>query len=141
MAATSAIEVGTELAPFARPAGFETWNRYAAVNSEFVPIHMDDEAGQAAGYPGAFGMGNLNWAWLHAMLNQWIDELGRPGRIVAVSCQFRGAMLRPNTVTAKGVVTEVREVGGETIVELDVWTEIGDGSKLAPGHATVALSA
>ena len=37
-------------------------------HEEFVPIHMDDDAGRRAGNPGAFGMGNLQIAYLHALL-------------------------------------------------------------------------
>ena len=59
------VTVGTELPPLVRTTGFHNWNRYAAVNDEFVPIHMDDEAGRAQGFPGAFGMGNLMWSYLH----------------------------------------------------------------------------
>ena len=53
---------GSSVPPFERTPGFHHWNRYAAVNSEFVDHHMDDEAGRASGYPGAFGMGNLAFA-------------------------------------------------------------------------------
>jgi acyl dehydratase len=131
------VTVGQELPPFAREAGFAAWNRYAAVNDEFIPIHMDDDAGRAAGYSGAFGMGNLQWAYLHCLLREWIG--GTDGRIVRVQCQFRAASEKGHTVTAKGVVTGVREEGGERVVDLDVWTEIEDGTKLAPGTATVAF--
>ena len=56
-----------------------------------VDHHMDDEAGRASGYPGAFGMGNLTFSWLHCMLHEW---LGGSGRIVDVECQFRSPVLR-----------------------------------------------
>ncbi len=131
------IEVGQEIPIFARDAGFHAWNRFAAVNDEFVPIHMDHAAGQAAGYPGAFGMGNLQWAWLHCMLRDWADDLG--GRIVSVAVQFRGPSLAGHTVSAHGVVTAVRDDGGERLVDLEVWTQVEDGTRLAPGTATVAL--
>lgn len=131
------VHVGQELPPYAREAGFPAWNRYAAVNDEFIPIHMDDEAGSAAGYNGAFGMGNLQWAYLHCVLRQWLA--GTDGRIVRVQCQFRRASEKGHTVTARGVVTAVREEDGQRIIDLDVWTEIEDGTKLAPGSATVAL--
>ena len=71
------IAAGDTVPAFTRHTGFETWNRYAAVNDEFVPIHMDDEAGRAAGYPTAFGMGNLQWAYLHDLLRGWIGDDGR----------------------------------------------------------------
>jgi len=133
------VEVGQVLPPFVREAGFEAWNRYAAVNDEFVPIHMDDTAGRAAGYSGAFGMGNLQWAYMHCLLREWLA--GTNGRIVTLTCQFRQASEQHHTVSAKGVVAAVREENGERVVELDVWTEIEDGTKLAPGSAMVAIPA
>jgi hypothetical protein len=131
------VVVGQALPPFAREAGFEAWNRYAAVNDEFVPIHMDDGAGRAAGYSGAFGMGNLQWAYMHCLLREWLA--GTNGRILTLTCQFRAASEQHHTVSAKGVVTAVRDENGERVVELDVWTEIEDGTTLAPGSATVAI--
>ena len=129
--------VGEEIPAFVRRTGFENWNRYAAVNDEFVPIHMDDEAGRAAGYPSAFGMGNLQWSYLHAMLRQW---LGADATILRASCSFRALNLKGTTVTARGVVTAVREdPDGRTLADLDVWTENEDGRKLAPGTATVVV--
>jgi len=125
-----------DVAPFERAMGFQMWNRYAGVNDEFVDIHMDDQAGQAAGYPGAFGMGNLQWALLHNMLREWI---GADGRIVRVSCQFRGPTLKGAVVTARGTVTKVETAGAEALVDLDVWTENADGTKIAVGQATVAI--
>ena len=130
------IKVGDELPTFVRATGFHNWNRYAAVNDEFVPIHMDDEAGKRAGYESAFGMGNLQWAYLHDLLRQW---MGDDGRIVRLGCQFRSANVKGQTITAHGRVTAVRDEGNERIVDLDIWTEEQHGKKLAPGTATVAL--
>jgi acyl dehydratase len=130
------VEVGQELPAFTRVTGFEVWNRYAAVNDEFVPIHMDDEAGRSAGYPTAFGMGNLLLSYLHSLLRQW---LGDDGEILRVSCQFRGPNLKGQTVTARGVVTAVDRSGPRQVVELDVWTEDQDGNRLSPGRARVAM--
>ena len=73
---TNTIDVGTVIGPFVRETGLANWNRYAAVNYEFVPIHMDDEAGRAAGMDGAFGMGNLQISYLHALLREWMGENG-----------------------------------------------------------------
>ena len=123
------VSVGDELPPFTRITGFDNWNRYAAVNDEFVPIHMDDEAGRAAGYPTAFGMGNLQWAYLHNLVRDW---LGEGGAIVSLKCQFRAANTKGMEVTARGVVTAVREDGGKRLADLDVWTEDSTGAKLAP---------
>ena len=84
---------------------------------------------------GAFGMGNLQWSYLHVLLRDW---LGDAGRIRSLSCDFR----MPNTkgvVTAKGTITGVAEDDGATVVTLDVWTENADGKKMAPGTAVVEI--
>jgi len=126
------VKVGDELPTFTRETGFANWNRYAAVNDEFVPIHMDDAAGEAAGNGGAFGMGNLQWAYLHNMLRSWIGE---NGEILTIEVQFRSPNVKGQTVTAKGVVTAV---DGD-VISLDVWTEQQEGTKLAPGSAKVKM--
>jgi hypothetical protein len=132
------LSVGQEIPVFTRTAGFSTWNRYAAVNNEFVYFHMDDDAARAAGYPdGAFGMGNLQISWLHAMLREWVDP--SKGRIIKISCQLRGLSLKDRVVQAKGVITEVRTGDGGTEVDLDIWSEDDSETRLAQGKATVAL--
>ena len=135
MTLSPAPEVGAVLTPLVRDTGFHNWNRYAAVNYEFVPIHMDDEAGRAAGMPGAFGMGNLQWSYLHVLLRTW---LGDEGRIKSLTCDFRVPNAK-GVVTAKGAITDVSASGGTTVVTLDVWTENADGKKMAPGTAVVEI--
>ncbi len=137
---TRAVEakVGDEAPPFVRTTDLQNWNRYAAVNDEFVPIHMDDEAGRAAGYPTAFGMGNLQWAYLHNAVRDW---LGDNGRIVSLKCQFRAPNTKGMTVTARCVVTALREENGHRLADLEIWTEDAEGKKLAPGSAVVELDA
>ena len=132
------VTVGTELPVFVRTTGFHNWNRYAAVNDEFVPIHMDDEAGRAQGFPGAFGMGNLMWSYLHNLVRDW---MGDDGRIVAMGCSFRAPNLRDMTVEARGTVTAVRDEGGERLVDLELMVVDHDDPEqvLVPATATVAL--
>lgn len=136
MATIEIPQVGEEIPSFVRQTGFENWNRYAAVNDEFVPIHMDDDAGQAPGYPTAFGMGNLQWSYLHNVVREW---MGEEARIVSFNCQFRGPNLKGQTVTGRGRISAVRPGPDRTEVDLEVWTENQEGKPLAPGAATVSL--
>jgi acyl dehydratase len=135
----NAVTVGTELPVLVRTTGFHNWNRYAAVNDEFVPIHMDDEAGRAQGFPGAFGMGNLMWSYLHNLVRDWT---GDDGRIVRMGCSFRSPNLRGMTVEARGTVTAVRDENGERLVDLDLVVLDHDNPEtvLVPATATVALA-
>ena len=69
------VAIGEEIPVWSRQTDFMHWNRYAAVNDEFVYIHMDDEAGKnAANEQGAFGMGNLRFAYLLNMLRDWAGD-------------------------------------------------------------------
>ena len=74
---TTTIAEGEELAPFVRVTGFPEWNRYAAVNDEFIDVHMSADAARAAGQPAVFGMGNLRIAYAHNLLHDWLDGRGR----------------------------------------------------------------
>ncbi|MFE5700982.1 hypothetical protein [Rhodococcus koreensis] len=130
------LMVGRELPAFTRSTDLGNWNRFAAVNDEFVQMHMDDDAGRAAGYPGAFGMGNLQWAYLHNVLREW---LGSSGEIRSLSCQFRAPNLKGQTVSARARVTAVDRMPDEVIVSLDIWTENEEGTQLANGKSAVVL--
>ena len=70
------VNVGDEVPVFERKTDFMSWNRYAAINEEFVYVHMDDAAGKAAGQGAAFGMGNLRWAYILNALRAWVGEEG-----------------------------------------------------------------
>src|SRR3972149_11162096 len=88
------VEVGQETPSFVRKTGMMEFNRFAAVNEEFVPFHMEDEPAKPFGVDRAFGMGNLRFEYLHGMLLDWI---GRDGWIKNVGCPDRGANLKGAT--------------------------------------------
>jgi acyl dehydratase len=128
--------VGTMITSGPRRSGFAEWNRFAAVNDEFVPIHMDDEEGRRAGYPGAIGMGRLQWSYAHNLLRDW---LAGSGRIVSIALRFRGPNLKDSVFEVRGRVTAIRDEAAERVVELDLWIEDADGTVLVPGSAAVAV--
>jgi acyl dehydratase len=127
---------GAELPPFVRTTGFEHWNRYAAVNDEFVPMHMDDEAGREAGFPTAIGMGNLIWAYFHRVLRDW---LGEAGRIETISARYSLPNLRNSTLTIRAKVAEASEAAGEARVVFDLTADDDADRRLVTGQATVVL--
>jgi len=129
------VVVGYEIPTFTRDASLHHWNRYAAVNDEFYDIHMDDEAGKAARYETAIGMGNVQWAYLHNVLRDW---LGQNGRMLTLTCEFRRPSLRNSVVRARGVVRSIRVKDAYEEMDLDVWTENGSGERMAQGKATIA---
>jgi acyl dehydratase len=131
------VNVGDELPKWSRQTDFMHWNRYAAVNDEFVSFHMDDEAGRKAGNAeGAFGMGNLRYAYIVNALHDWI---GDGGRVREVGCQYRAINQKNDVLTVVGTVTGKETVDGEHRVRLDVNVVNQKGEATCPGHAVVAL--
>jgi len=130
------IAVGDELAPFVRVTDFPEWNRYAAVNDEFIDVHMSADAAHAAGQPDVFGMGNLRIAYAHNLLHDWLD--GR-GDVAEFGCQFRGLNFRGDELTTWGRVTAVEERGGVRCADVELGVRNQAGDETMPATATVVL--
>ena len=131
------LTVGAEIPPFIRRSDFDAWNRYAAVNEEFVPIHMDDEAGRLAGFPSAIGMGNLSFAYLLNMLRAW---MGEAGVIKKVGVSYRQPSIRKSTIAARGKLARVTTTADGFEIELDLWVDDDQGRVLLNGQAEVFLN-
>jgi len=131
------IKIGDQVPAWSRKTDFMNWNRYAAVNDEFVPFHMDDEAGRAAkNEKGAFGMGNLRYAYLVNALRDWI---GDEAEIREIGCQYRAINQKHDVLTVTGTVTDKRVEAGENRVYLDIDVVNQTGGKTTPGKAIVVL--
>lgn len=130
------VEVGQEVPPVERETDFMNWNRYAAVNDEFVYLHMDDAVAKAAGQGEAFGMGNLRWAYVMNALQAWI---GDEAEVRDLSMQFRAINQKHDKLTTQAVVTEKKVEEGENRVYLDVNVVNQEGVQGAPGKAIVVL--
>ncbi len=130
-------KVGDLIPEWSRTTDFMHWNRFAAVNDEFMPFHMDDDEGRKAGNPaGAFGMGNLRYAY---MLNALQDWVGDEAQIRELACSYKAMNQKGDTLTVRGQVVERLEAEGEPRikVQIDVFTQ--DGASTCPGHAIIAL--
>ena len=133
------VNVGDALPEWSRQTDFMHWNRYAAVNDEFIPNHMDDEAGRKAlNEQGAFGMGNLRYAYIVNALQDWI---GDEAQIREIGCEFRAINQKNDVLTVVGTVTEKKMADGEHQLVLDIDVVNQDGKKTCPGHAVVAVPA
>jgi acyl dehydratase len=130
------VELGQEIPAFERKTDTMHWNRYAAINEEFVYVHMDDEAGKAAGQGQAFGMGNLRWAYVLNSLHEWA---GDEAEVRELGLQFRAINKKHDVLRATGVVTDKKQENGENLVALDINVVNQDGVKGAPGRAVVVL--
>ena len=132
--AFAALQVGDEIPPFRRTTDLAHWNRYAAVNYEFIPLHMDAEAARAVGQKDVFGMGNLRISYLHNGLYDW---LGGAGDIVDFQCEFRGLNFKGDALSSRATITGKDERSDRKLLSFDLAVENQDGKNTAPGKATV----
>jgi len=133
----SAIRPGDVLPPYVAPRGLEAWNRFAAVNDEFIPVHMDDDAGRRAGNAaGAFGMGNLRLSHIANLLRGWA---GDDAEIRELRVEYRSRHQKTDVLTATGTVVSVTLTGDVGLVTIDVDVVTEGGRSTAPGTAVVAF--
>ena len=133
------VNVGDTIPAWSRKTDFMHWNRYAAVNDEFIPIHMDDEAGRAAlNEQGAFGMGNLRYAYLVNALQSWI---GDEAEVREIGCEFRAINQKNDVLTVVGKVTEKQVEGDEHRLHIEIDVVNQSGQPTCPGHAVVVVPA
>lgn len=131
------VKVGDEIPAWSRTTDFMSWNRYAAVNDEFVYIHMDDEAGRKAlNERGAFGMGNLRYTYMLDALRDWI---GDEAEIRECGVQYRAINQKNDTLTVTGKITDKKVEDGENRVYLEMNVVNQNGDPTCPGHAVVVL--
>jgi len=130
------FRVGSEIPPFVRVTDFAEWNRYAAVNDEFIDVHMSADAARAAGQPDVFGMGNLRIAYAHNALHGWLA--GR-GDVAEFACQFRGMNFRGDALTVWGRVVAVEERAGLRCGDVELGVRNQRDEETMPATATVVL--
>ncbi len=130
------ITIGDTIPAFERRSEFAHWNRYAAVNDEFIDVHMSAEAARAAGQPDVFAMGNLRVAYVHNALHDW---LGGAGDISMFRCQFRALNFLGDTLRTLVRVTAKAVVAGTPTIDLEIGVVNQSGDETMPGAARVVL--
>ncbi len=132
------VQIGDALPTLEKSPGRKQLVQYAAGSGDFNPLHYDAEFQQAKTIGDNIVHGRMKYACLGELASNW---LGHTGRIVSLSCQYRGMDMQGHTFTVKGTVAGKREEGGRKFVDLDLWTEAASGQKTTPGSAVVELNA
>ncbi len=137
------VEPGMEIPPYNKAVTLMELNRFAGANEEFVLIHMDRDYSQnVARLPDIIVMGNLKYAYLSNMMQNWIGE---DGTLKRLSAQYRGmdipgpALSKEPTMFCKGNIARKYVENGDHCVECEVWVENEEGRVTTPGSAIVML--
>ncbi len=127
------VSEGAEMAPMLKNAGRAQLFLFSAATNNPHRIHYDREYAAVEGHPDVLVHGPLQGAWLSQYVMDWA---GPRGRMLGLNWQNRGRAFPERDLTFRGRVTKVSSDGG---VELEVWEEDGDGTRLMPGTARVWL--
>ena len=130
-------KIGDAMIEWSRQTGLMNWNRYAAVNDEFHALHMEDAVGRAMGNTsGAFGMGNLRYAYL---VNAIFDWLGEAAELVELHCQYRAINEQGDVLTATGHISDIVQMQEGRLLQLELDVRNQDGRSTCPATAKVLL--
>ena len=110
--------------------------QYAGASGDYNPLHTDDRfSTEIAGYPSVFAHGMLTMGMSGRVLTDWFGPEG----LRAYGVRFVKQVFPGDTLTAKVTVTEVHEVNGDRLAELELETTNQDGDVVVRGTATAAL--
>lgn len=132
------VQPGDALPELTKSPGRLQLVQYAAGSGDFNPLHFDPDFPQAQALGGNIVHGRMKYASLGELVSNWVAH---SGRIVALSCSYRGMDMMGATFTCKGVVSAKREEDGRKLVDLEIWTENAARQKTTPGTAVVELRA
>ncbi len=111
---------------------------YAGTSGDYNPLHTDDPyTKEVAGYPGVFAHGMLSMGLTGKMLTNYVGD----GRLKKFGVRFTNQVWPGDKLTAKAVVTEIRDEGGDKVVDLDLETVNQDGKTVITGSATARVDA
>ena len=128
------IQEGDALPELKKKPGVSQLVKYAAGSGDFNPLHHDYNFPQARQIGSIIVHGRFKYASLGELISNWLNH---QGRIKKLSCQYRGMDFPDKEFTCKGVVGRKWEEGGEKFIEVNVWTENGEGQETTPGQALV----
>jgi acyl dehydratase len=109
---------------------------WCAAENDYYPIHYDERLAKTMGLPGAPIQGTYRYALMGQMVTRW---LGADGRLVKISCAYRGLNLEDETITCRGTVQSLESESDGGRVQLEIWVENAKGERSSTGAATVWL--
>jgi len=117
---------------FVDPARMKTM---AAILRDPYSVHWDRTANERRGVGArVINQGPLNVGYIANMLISWAG----PTCIRRLTLEFGRPVLDGESVTARGVVTDIRSVDGESLATCNVWLDRA-GEHVVTGTAVIAM--
>ena len=112
----------------------EDVKEYADASGDQNPLHLNDDAAKAAGFPGVIAHGMYTMSHLATCIVRWAGDVSALARL---RVQFRAPVLAGETIVAGGKVIDVQT--DRRTATLDVWVTVErDGKTEYPIRRGVA---
>jgi acyl dehydratase len=109
---------------------------YAGASGDYNRLHTDELfATEIAGFPSVFAHGMLSMGATGRVLTDWFG----PESLVQYGVRFVAQVWPGDSLTATAVVTSVRAVDNETLVDLTVTTVNQNGVVVVKGNAVARV--
>jgi len=110
--------------------------QYAGTSGDYNPLHSDEVfTTKIAGYPSVFAHGMLSMGATGMAVTNYVGD----GRLTKYGVRFVNQVWPGDTLTATVAVEEIREEGGQQLVDLTVSTSNQDGREVVRGSATARI--
>ena len=106
---------------------------YVRSANQEAPRFLSDEGGRADGLPGQIAPGNLSLALFSRLLERAAPRVN----VRRISATFRSFVQPRTELLVSGVVTDVSEEDGGSLVECDLLLETTAGDRLVTGTGTI----
>ncbi|MFP6771876.1 MAG: MaoC/PaaZ C-terminal domain-containing protein [Alphaproteobacteria bacterium] len=106
---------------------------YSGTSGDYNPLHTDDVyCRDAAGYPGVFAHGMLTMG----MTSRIVTGLFGAENVKKYGVRFTNQVWPGDDLMGSAVVEDIRQEGGETLVDLKITTTNQKGDVVVVGNAT-----
>ncbi|MYW69846.1 hypothetical protein GTY65_38200 [Streptomyces sp. SID8379] len=133
--ASPAVRVGGKAERSFGPLTVTDIVRYAGASGDFNPLHHDDEAAKAAGFPGVFSIGMFQAALVGTFATDWLGA----ETVRRLTTRFKEQVWPGDTLTVTGAVTAVRPGADGITVEIDLTCTRDAGGVAISGRAEFLL--
>ncbi|RFC76607.1 MaoC/PaaZ C-terminal domain-containing protein [Streptomyces sp. AcE210] len=133
--APHAVQVGDKAERSFGPLTVTDIVRYAGASGDFNPLHHDDAAAKAAGFPGVFSIGMFQAALVGTFATDWLGAES----VRRLATRFKEQVWPGDTLTVTGRVTAVRPGTEGFTVEVDLACARDGGGVAISGRAEFLL--
>ncbi len=121
------VQTGDEITPLVKEIGLARMMAYGAATWDFIRLHYDADYARGLGFEGPFVDGQM----MGGFLTQHIQDWAGPEAFLRKLAFRNRVMAYPgDSLTCRGVVTDVSATDEGGMVECDLWVENQRGEKV-----------